>query len=301
MGFFDSKRLSFGLVCMFFFLTGALPAGAQLLPYPSHNIPFNGLPPQDSASITRINIDPLFIPHFNVERVSKVPALRSGDLFLPASLDTHFYLLCGILFFVGVVFRTSPRYFNNLFGLLFRSGFRQKSIRDQLVQNKLTSLGLNLLFFLAGGMFIYLFVRGKGVLTLSPWYVDVGLCFSFLVVIYVLKFFCIKAGGWIFSSRELAGQYVFIIFFVNKIAGLFLLPIIMVLWLGNPLLYPFFSTLSLLMLGLLVLYRYYMILPLVRTKSGISAFHFFLYLCAFEILPIVLLVKFLLDYLNSTN
>ncbi len=298
---FGGRKAGIFSVCLGLMLLLVSSVFAQLLPYPGKNIPFDAIPPKDSAQITRIVISPVFIPHFNQPRAHKTPTIRPGEPFSPASLDMNFYVLCGVLFFVGLILRSSPKYFNNLFGLLFRSGFREKSIRDQLIQNKLTSLSLNVLFFIAGGLFIYLFIQKRGLLTGQPWYIDAAFCVSFLVIIYCVKFFSILMGGWIFAAHELAGHYVFIVFFVNKIAGLFLLPVIVVLWLGNPILHPFFGTFSLILVGFLFLYRYYLILPLVRTKSGISPFHFFLYLCTFEILPILLLVKFLVDFLNSSN
>jgi hypothetical protein len=303
MHLFLNRKAGFVLCCIGFLLFMILPVSvnAQSLPFPTDNIPFNALPPKDSNQITRITIDPVFIPHFNGESVQKGPIIHSGERFSPASMDMTFYLLCGLLFSLGVIYRSSPKYFNNLFGLLFQSGFRQKSIRDQLIQNKTTSLALNALFFITGGFFIYLFVQNFGLFSLQPWYVDGVICVSFLATLYSVKYLSVLTGGWIFGSRELAGQYVFIVFFVNKVAGLVLLPVIVVLWLGNPVLHPFFSTLSLIVIGFLFLYRYYMILPTVKSKSGISSFHFFLYLCTFEILPIVILVKFLANFLNSSN
>ncbi len=263
--------------------------------------PFDALPQKDSCKFTRIKFDPVFIPNFKTHHLHKSPAVRVGQIFNPATMDVRFYILCGILLLLGFLLRSSPKYFNNLFGLLLRSGFRQKSIRDQLIQNKLTSLTLNMLFFLAGGLFIYLLVQHLGLVSTQPWYIQAAISISFLSIIYIVKYISIITGGWIFASNDLANQYVFIVFFVNKIAGLFLLPMVVILWVGNPVLYPFFNTVSLILVGFLFLYRYYLILPLVRSKSGISAFHFFLYLCTFEFLPILLLVKFLVDFLNSSN
>ncbi|MCU0404256.1 MAG: DUF4271 domain-containing protein [Chitinophagaceae bacterium] len=286
------------LICLLFVFGGVK---AQYVVLPGSATPFRAIPPSDSCSVIISNIDPLFIPECN--RVYPQPAFsfRSGEKFIPASFDLYFYILCGILLFVGLVFRSFPKYFHDLFSLFFKAGFRQKSIRDQLAQNSLASLGLNIIFFLTAGLFIYLLVLSGARETGNPWYADISLCIGFLLVVYGVKYLAVSIGGWIFTARELAGHYSFLVFYANKIIGLILLPVVIILWIGNPALKPFFQTTSFLAIGFLFLYRYYLILPLMRSKSGISAFHFFLYLCTFEILPILLLVKFLVDILYSSN
>ena len=276
-------------------------AFTQYAALPGTAYPFSALPPSDSCTIIISNIDPLFIPEFNKAYPSPFILTRSAERFTPATFDLNFYILCGILLFVGVVYRLFPKYFHDLLSLFFKSGFRQKSIRDQLAQNTIASLGLNIIFFLTAGLFIYLVVQNGGRPSGNPWYLDAAICVGFLSLVYGVKFLSVLLGGWIFAAGELAGHYSFLVFYVNKIIGLVLLPVVVISWIGNPALKPIFQTSSFMAIGFLFLYRYYLVLPVIRSKSGISAFHFFLYLCTFEILPILLLVKFLVDFLNSSN
>jgi Domain of unknown function (DUF4271) len=246
-------------------------------------------------------IDPLFIPKYGYKEPVPVIKIRTGSPFLPPSSDTYFYILCGLFLFVGISVRAFPKYFADLYRVFMRSGFRQKSIRDQLVQNKIASLGLNTIFFITGGLFIYLISRYEMVMPSGNWYSQALICIGFLVSVYLVKYFSLMAGGWVFSSRELVENYAFLVFFVNKIAGLFLLPVVLILWLGSKSFHPVVVVASFIVISFLYMYRYFLILPMVRNKSGVSSFHFFLYLCTFEILPVLLLVKFLVNFLNSSN
>jgi hypothetical protein len=133
------------------------------------------------------------------------------------------------------------------------------------------------------------------------WYSQVFICIGFLTAVYLVKYFSLMAGGWIFSAHELVNNYSFLVFFVNKITGLLLLPVVVILWLGSTVVHPVVVVVAFILISFLYLYRYFLILPMVRNKSGVSPFHFFLYLCTFEILPILLLVKFLVNFLNSSN
>jgi hypothetical protein len=54
------------------------------------------------------------------------------------------------------------------------------------------------------------------------------------------------------------------------------------------------------LMALLILYRYLFSLTSVRNKLHVSSFHFFLYLCAFEIIPLLILYKLIVQYFGGT-
>ncbi len=255
----------------------------------------------DSCKNPAAIIDPLFVPKYGHRLPVASIRIRAGIPFQAASADTYFYVLCGLFLFTGILFRAFSKYFADLYRVFMRSGFRQKSIRDQLLQNKIASLGLNIVFFFTGGLFIYLVSRYEKLVPSGNWYAQVLICIGFLVAVYLVKYVSLIAGGWVFSARELVNSYAFLVFFVNKIAGLFLLPVVVILWIGSPVVHPVVAVISFIIIAFLYLYRYFLLLPMVRNKSGVSSFHFFLYLCTFEILPVMLLVKFLVNFLNNSN
>jgi hypothetical protein len=255
---------------------------------------------KDSCKNPQTILPAIFLPHPIVLKKTTQQAERPSLPFNPVGMDHFFYFLCGLLFLVGLSVKFFPKYYTGLYRVFFQSGFRQKAIRDQLVQNRLASLSLNLLFFISGGIFIYLFFGYKGVSLEGKWYLKIGLLVLLLMVIYGGKYLALQSGKWLFGTKTEIENYSFIVFFLNKIAGLVLLPAVVVLWLGSPSIHPIFAVGALLLVGSLFLYRYILALPMARKLSNVSSFHFFIYLCGFEILPIILLAKFLMNFLESS-
>jgi hypothetical protein len=241
------------------------------------------------------------MPNPAIRKHTSVWQMKSAEVFTPVSRDHEFYLMAGIFLFLGLTIRFFPKYFMDMSRLFFQSGFRQKSIRDQLLQNTAASLAVNAIFFFTAGLYIYQIGVYQGFEFSGTWLSQILACIAFLLVVYLIKRIALSLGGWIFASHEMANQYAFIIFFVNKIIGLVLLPIIVVLFLGRQSLHPFFTVISFIVLVLLFLYRYFQILPTVRRQSGVSSFHFFIYLCTFEIIPILIIVKYLVNLLSESN
>jgi hypothetical protein len=55
------------------------------------------------------------------------------------------------------------------------------------------------------------------------------------------------------------------------------------------------------MIGALFIYRFSTAFNYIRKEIKISIFHFFIYLCAFEITPLVLIYRVLLAYLEKAS
>jgi hypothetical protein len=298
--FFGAKKhIRFSLVTMAALLLGFLIFDLHAQPSPIELLPFSKM---NDSSRNPVNIiDPAFMPNPEIRKHTSIWQMKSGEAFTVLSKEHEFYLMAGLFLFLGLTIRFFPKYFIDMSRLFFQSGFRQKSIRDQLLQNTAASLAVNAIFFFAAGLYIYQIGIRQGFELSGTRLSQILACIAFLLVIYLIKRIALSLGGWIFGSYEMANQYAFIIFFVNKIIGLVLLPIIMVLFLGRQSLHPFFTVISFIVLLLLFLYRYFLILPTVRRQSGVSSFHFFIYLCTFEILPILITVKYLVNLLSKSN
>jgi hypothetical protein len=76
-----------------------------------------------------------------------------------------FYLIAGVFMLLAILKSVFPKYIVTLFRLLKQSSFRQSQTRDILLQERLPSLLLNLLFFITGGLFISLILMNKGILS----------------------------------------------------------------------------------------------------------------------------------------
>jgi hypothetical protein len=120
-----------------------------------------------------------------------------------------------------------------------------------------------------------------------------------LAGIYLVKFVTLKFCGWVFNISRATDTYIFVVFLVNKMLGIFLLPFLILITFSGPDAREIFITISLVMVFVLLAYRVLAAYRPVRNEIKLTPFHFFLYLCAFEIAPLLLIYKVLLTYLEK--
>lgn len=213
--------------------------------------------------------------------------------YVPAVKDGLFYIICAVLFFLGILRVGFPKYFQDVFNLFWRSAFRQKQIRDQLQQAGMTTLLFNIFFVCSAALFIYLlilYVKGP---VAQPWLLF-AVCFLGIALLYIGKYFILKLTGWMFGQEEAANSYIFIVFLINKIVAILLIPFILILAFSDPQIKQIAFTVSIILVIFLLLYRFILSLASFRNELKISGLHLFLYVCGFEIIPVLVIYKGLL-------
>jgi len=228
----------------------------------------------------------------------KTPAYMLMKARTAESKDTVFYLLVGLLFFVAFTRLLFPKYFQNTFRLFFQTSFRQKQTRDQLLQQSLGSLLLNLLFFFSSACYLTLVLEYND-WTIFPFWKLLLYSLILLAVLYIGKFIFLRFAGWVFNAKEGAETYIFIVFLINKIIGVMLIPFILVIAFAEPSLADTAITASVILLIMLFIYRYIVSLKSFRRDLHISPFHFFLYLCGVEIVPLLVIGKVVFNYIDG--
>ena len=188
------------------------------------------------------------------------------------------------------------KYFSDLFRLFFRTTLKQRQIRDQLMQTPLPSLLFNGFFVVSVGLYAdFMLVYFKLIVRHDFWNYYFYCCAG-LAAIYLVKYAGLKVMGWIFNLRDAADSYIFVVFVVNKVVGIFLLPfLVMIAFMGEPG-YTIAVVSSWVGVGSLIGYRFILSYAAVRNQVRFNPFHFFLYLCAFEIAPLLLIYKLLLVF-----
>ena len=81
---------------------------------------------------------------------------------------------------------------------------------------------------------------------------------------------------------------------INKIIGIYILPFLVLLAFTDNDIYEAAFIFSYLGVFALLAYRFILSYGLVQNEIRLNPFHFFLYLCAFEIIPLLLIYKALL-------
>lgn len=209
-----------------------------------------------------------------------------------------FYLLVALTLLLGIIRYTDPRYFTLLLGA-FRNPGAGRQWSDMLQAAALPNLAMNIFFAAVTGAYIYYlsFATTMRFLGYKAPLVLLLLIFGMLAM-YATKYAVLRFSGWAFRVESLTGQYLFNVFLINKIIGIVLLPFVVVIaFAGSEWTQPLAAVSGVIVAGLLVS-RYLRSWPALQAFFRGSRFHFFIYLCASEILPMAVLVKWLLHLLQ---
>jgi hypothetical protein len=210
--------------------------------------------------------------------------------------ETMFYVMVSVLLLFAFLRYTFPKYIADLFRVTFRTTMKQRQLGEQLIQTPLPSLILNLFFVITAGLYIdfvlqhYQLGQEYGFWLLFTW------CLLGLAAIYIAKFLSLKFFGWLFNISDTTNAYIFTVFLINKMIGVFLVPVLILLAFTGPGIYQASLFLSFCGVFGLLAYRLILAYGLVRNQIKVNPFHFVLYLLAFEIAPLLLIYKLLLRW-----
>ncbi len=228
----------------------------------------------------------------------KTPEMMIEQKRITTSNDILFYVLMGLVLIIGFIRVTFSKYFTSLFELFFQTSFRQHQTRDQLLQDKLPSLFMNILFVFSGGMLIALMAKFQGWITIDFWWLYLYSC-SLLAIIYLTKYLILLFFGWVFNAVSAANTYLFVIFLINKILAVLFIPLLLVLAYSSTQIAKVSLTIAEVLIAILLIYRYVASLGSIRRNLHVNALHFFLYICAAEVLPLLLIYKVLFNYIQQ--
>ena len=212
--------------------------------------------------------------------------------------DVVFFVLVFILFFLGLIRTAFPKYFNSIFSLSFQATFRQTQTREQMAQNVIPAFMLNILFILSGGLFIALLAEFNK-WTTTPFWEFFIYSTSILAIIYLIKYFVILFTGWVFNATESAAEYRFIVFLINKLIGILLIPTLFLMAYADDDIKKISITIGICLAVFMIALRYLVSVARIRKNLRIPAFHFFIYLCAVEVMPLLVIYKIL--FLRTGN
>lgn len=227
---------------------------------------------------------------------SPIPVTSDKKIF--SGKETLFYTLIALFLVFALLKRIFPKYFNDLFRLFFRTTLKQKQIREQLMQSPLPSLLFNVFFIVTSALYVDFLLQHFNLVGAYDFWQTFFYCCLALSGIYLFKFLGLKLTGWVLGADDATNAYIFIVFIVNKMIGIYLIPFLVLLAFTKGDIYQFSLTLSWLGIGALFLYRTFLSFVAVRKQIKLNLFHFLVYVIAFEIVPLFLLYKAVLFFFN---
>lgn len=287
-------RYLYSLFLLLSFALISLPAKSRVL-Y-GYNIPETTI---DAKARQQLKSD-LFVNHLLTKAHKTTNDIQKERPYKDKSGD--FLLLLLLVAVVGIFRFSNPTYFRNLFKAFRNQTLSTRQLKEQLKQDSAAGLVMDLIFCFSIGLYLFYAIehlhRSKILTLYAPFIIIPGLVLLF-IAIYLFRFLFLRFTGWVFNISEITDNYTFNVFLINKVMGILIIPFTVILAFGEGPWVQVTLFLSLVLIGILFLNRY--------LRSGVvfgyfikfSKFHFFMYLCASELLPIAILVKLLSHWFIS--
>jgi hypothetical protein len=113
-----------------------------------------------------------------------------------------------------------------------------------------------------------------------------------VALFYLLKIGLFRFSGFVFRSVKETSDYILTIFVFCQIAGILILPFLVLLtYLKSELV----IVAAVILFSMLYVYRFFRGVTTVTSSSKISVYYLFLYLCTLEFLPLLLIAKKIID------
>jgi hypothetical protein len=274
----------------------------QKISFSQQNVILNNIPIIDSTSglkgknIYKALLDSNFLLNTKAAPVAfKIEAKKQSNS------EFFFYLILFLFLILGITRTVFTRYFDTLFRVFFNTSLRQNQLTDQLEQAKLPSLIFNIFFIITSGMYIYFVIN---FFSNKPYPNNLLLMLSCIAAIgfsYFVKYISLKLTGWVSQHEAEAKTYIFIVFLLNKVIGIFLLPVLAIMAFSSKSFVLYTVIGSFIVLSILLIMRFFRSFSLLQQRLKVSRFHFFMYIVGVEILPLLVIYKTVMIYLGKNT
>jgi hypothetical protein len=223
-----------------------------------------------------------------------ISSLKEGDK-MPGEqfrADWIVPLLIFSAFLLGIVRSVPGNFFRNMFRFLFMRGVNENASRDTGTLFQWQSTLMNLSAFISVSLFCYLMLRHydisiPGISKPVLWLI----CLGGVIVAVTLRHFVCNITGNVSDQTEIFREYTICIYQVYRFGGIiFMILSILILYMVSVPAQVWFTA-GIAITGLLYLLRVIRLLLIFITRR-VSILYLILYLCALEILPVVILVKY---------
>jgi hypothetical protein len=197
-----------------------------------------------------------------------------------------------VFFILAWVRNEYPRRYARLIKSFVSQQSMFQVMREELVYSHRASIALTAVFVISASLFLTLLGMYIGYSwAYSPEkYMQFLIWLVFIVTVYGIRYFFSGIAAFIFNDNTYINTHLFLISINNKVIGLILLPIsILAAYLSVDIGKKFIFA-GLVLWGLIFLYRLIKEIILSR-EFKIPQLYFILYLCAFEISPIIIGLK----------
>ncbi|RQO30566.1 hypothetical protein DBR32_13495 [Taibaiella sp. KBW10] len=248
-------------------------------------------------ALIKVKADSAFSAHFAThpmmgKAVKVISQVEKPHTFV--NKTSSFYLVLLLLFVLGSLRLIFPTYFRHLYNAFTSPLMNKRQLREQIEQNIQANIAMNIFFSISIGFFLYaLLFTQTTIVQHASYSPNLILCGLILLVaaVYTVKYLLLKFVGWVFKIASVTEAYTYNVFLINKILAVVLLPFSIILAFGHGGWLRLMLAIALILTGILLINRYTRSWSSLGSFFQYSKFHFFMYFCASELLPLAILVK----------
>ncbi|MBK9255225.1 MAG: DUF4271 domain-containing protein [Saprospiraceae bacterium] len=238
--------------------------------------------------------NPFEVDHVPIRKSSNVvknPSESFGNVMIQSTGKTNNFLIWFLLIsaaLLAIVMSTR----HNIIGLIYKSIFNENMLklfqREENTRFSSYLVLLYLIFIINITTFIYLLINEFGPHKGIQFWLYL---LVIITLIYISRHTALSLLGWIFNISKNTGLYSFTIMLFNLFIGLILIPLNLILSFGPDILSQSILYISLFLLAFLLIIRTFRGVFIASDFFNNRLFQIIIYLCAFEIAPMLILVK----------
>ncbi|WP_066632040.1 DUF4271 domain-containing protein [Labilibacter marinus] len=195
----------------------------------------------------------------------------------------------------GVIRLTNFKYLQDLFSSVVFSQYARKMQKEENMRNQKAGFALSILFLFNTSLFIYEYIHYNNIKTfVDDSLILIPIAMGLVMAFGVVKGLLYRFVSFVFESTQETNDYIFYTKLHDKIFGLIILPVILVVPYIDPEALPLLFNVGIgifILLYIIQLFRGLLII----LRDVASLFYMFLYLCALEILPLVIMYNILIN------
>ncbi|NNC95472.1 MAG: DUF4271 domain-containing protein, partial [Chitinophagales bacterium] len=206
-----------------------------------------------------------------------------------------FFMLVFCTFMYTVVKFAFTKEFDSTIKAFTNFKLAQQLYRDREIIQNIPAILMNMGFVLTLAVLVYQLTAFTGIeLTQRPlgFVLIIG---GFISLILIVRIFIIKFLGWLFPLKSTTDYYAFNLMLANRINGLVLLPLMFVVSFASTSISKPFLMISSTVVVLFYVYKLARGYILAKDFFRHHKFHIILYICTFEISPVLLFAKVFTD------
>ncbi len=199
--------------------------------------------------------------------------------------------IIGLLLYTAIINRIMSKDFESVWQSFYSKRVLTQVGREDGLINSWTFLTLFLLFGLTFGLFLYQLAAYYHV------YYSIGgvrlfLTLSFIIlVLFAVKFLILKFIGFVFNINKLVSEYLSVLYLTYFNIAFVFLPVAVCFSLLSAPLIPYILAIALILIVIIFVWQYLRSSVNIISNILFHKFYLFVYLCALEICPILILIK----------